>query len=986
MTIPKTRIASETPPPPKRRSIKDGQNHDANKKYQELIKPILNWDARIKYHSKRVELHKRIQDLDQKIATLETKIKAENESSPDKVRSLLEKKESLYNEKLALINKKLEDFTLLTRSIESFQDEQIPYPGVEENGNAYSPESRQSDKDKTKQIVNDRPNYKRNLEQLNADIKVAEKQGNDELLEALYERKSELLNTRLAQYSPQMHSNESYRDVPSAHAEITSEKHQERTLSPVAAQLPVGKPEYSPLQRRESPDEEVQAHTSLLSYANEPPTGIRSIPLFARDLSQTQLKQPRPMNPSPPPRIVTPTYTPQPPSSHLPALETHIRESSQSQTPPSLSLDAEDSADPIHIPNASATGVPPISLYAGNPSQISSPSLHLPDDDSLRDNHSESQSPELLGHPQRNSQRDQPVPLPPARKTSRKTQMFTPGLPRQLPNSTQSLPATPRSTLATQRFATPSIEEALTVDEAERPVSPVVAPATVTMQSSSPLATHPFKAKLKWGEFEYIVEQDLPPETTEEDWQAIVKAYEQILNVTANSPQCHPGINRLQLSLDANHGAMNIEIPSVNSNTSAPGERLQPITIAVRGQIVNDLLHYHTHTERNALQFYRSEETLPEIEETHTPLGLANTTGTLCYANALLQMIMAYPYLRDTIKEHGDNDLLKELISSYADRDPTDTEISTLSNDVLEDVIKGSVQTVHRQEDILHAFESLITKASSTDNVHDTLSAALPIVDQLFRKTDDQTVPPEGASQDASDPNLYTRTILTSGSHLPILTLNPDPHHPMTLSQAISKSSEWKAHTPPPDAAPSDQAPLISERKRFAAAPKTLVIHANRNHSDGSTKKNQGKIALSEKVAIPRTLVSEENRPPLYQLRSFAVHIGNQTNYGHYIAYVKVKGSNGKTLYYEMNDSIKKQISQRDFLRASENFALAFYDNISEVVEDRHGQVDRDDPISREPRGESARFSPSAGRRNSPPIVESHLSDIESDIESDTSS
>lgn len=480
---------------------------------------------------------------------------------------------------------------------------------------------------------------------------------------------------------------------------------------------------------------------------------------------------------------------------------------------------------------------------------------------------------------------------------------------------------------------TPSVEETSSVIETSRPASPAIAPARVALPSNATPSGH-FKAKIKWCNLEYIVEQDLPQETTQEDWQAIVKAYEQILNATENSPVCHPGIDRLQLSLDRDSGEMNIEITTKQTNPSVPTQRVEAITIPIRGQIVNDLIDYHTTHNSHALQFYRSEETLPDSEIIHTPLGLVNTTGTLCYANALLQMIMAYPRLKDTIATYSDHPLLTGLIHTYANRSATEIEISSLDNSSLEDIIQGTVSSVHRQEDILDAFELLIKNASSEQTVYENLSASLPFIEQIFRATEGQTEIPEGATQQPNQPNLFSRSIQNTRSQLPILSLNPDPTHRMTLSEAISKSSEWEDHIPPPpDAIPTMEAPLVAERKRFISAPQTLVIHANRTSGNGSTGKNQGKITLSEKVALPGSLVGKENTPPLYQLRSFAVHIGNQSTHGHYVAYVKVKGLDGKTLYYEMDDSSKKQITQKEFLLASENFALAFYDNISEVTQ-----------------------------------------------------
>ena len=487
-------------------------------------------------------------------------------------------------------------------------------------------------------------------------------------------------------------------------------------------------------------------------------------------------------------------------------------------------------------------------------------------------------------------------------------------------------------------------------------------PAKVSLpQNAAP--TKPFEGKLKWGEIEYNVTQNLPQGTSNEDWKTIVDAYEKILNSPEVSVQCKPGIKTLELTLDAKNSAMNIMIPAA-----------VPQTFSITNQFVKNLMEYHakrnivglqsssqvTREEKTATDLRKittrdptGTETIESNKEKRTGIhaaihGIPNPNNT-CFIASSIQAWLVY-------QKKG----LEKKLATATSKD------KKIIASILDWIKTYELTAGQGLVEIQPFLENVVAKCDTNDRFEDFGK----LVNE-WKKDKKGTFP--GISQnDANELILWLSTFIESEEIFthpeyqfalpPGETLIPDANRRddryegfkhltfeyhntsgsfvfnkgQTIAQSLERSFEdtLEKGTLIDDCivqigtkVERKQLPLESKKDRLSQAPQELTLFIKRftntrEYIGGSIGK------VTEILEMPADYFVDKTQAK-YRLRSVISHLGNSLESGHYNAYVRKFDAQGNSQFYLANDSTIAPVTTDKALEAAEEAYMLIYDKIN---------------------------------------------------------
>lgn len=443
-------------------------------------------------------------------------------------------------------------------------------------------------------------------------------------------------------------------------------------------------------------------------------------------------------------------------------------------------------------------------------------------------------------------------------------------------------------------------------------------PATVTLvEEDTANQSKTFLSYFEWAGRMYKIEQTLPSSTSELEWEAIASGYKEILTHSPLTTQASE-IKKLELALDTASGEMRISFPK-SDDPRIPSQ--PPFTIqSADSPIVQRLLDYIQTKDEGFLVPFMSYDPLPREEPTQTlPTPFANPTGTNCALNSWLSLVETNPLLRTQYR-----------------RGLHFAETTSVNGSDLPDATALNRRLFPPRDGILRQQDAMETAAKFMER--------FGTPDALLQYRIERTYRPQTATNEEQDFPLVHEQ-----NSLPVLSVLPDGRS-KDLSQIFEEQllNERTGNGDPVSLEGNPVSIVKEQHLGFDRAPNTLVFHAQR--TNGSPNKNMGEIELSERMKFPGSFFDEEN-DPRYQLRGFIVHFSAQrpdntfSPYdGHYISYVKIKGEDGKTHYYELDDATKigpdnalvlsenpqREISREVFLQAAKQFTVAVYNKLEE--------------------------------------------------------
>jgi len=290
--------------------------------------------------------------------------------------------------------------------------------------------------------------------------------------------------------------------------------------------------------------------------------------------------------------------------------------------------------------------------------------------------------------------------------------------------------------------------------------------------------------------------------------------------------------------------------------------------------------------------------------------------GANCYANSLLQMISANPVLCDTlIRAKITNDAgedVSDVIAKYKEAQENGTNPPSLAP--LEALVKIDGRY---QQDPCDLFQRLAARAHTNrvlnPNLHLTNTYAALKTDPI----------PPAFEKDPHDQNKYSQTGFEGCSGI-ILHVEDDRR--TSLEELIQQACApiQQRSTDKVDIENGKLRLVSSQIKGYSAPPDTLIF--NIQTFPGS----QAVVDVPERFMMPNGLLNSQTPPDEeYQLRSFAVHTGgssdghvrqDESTSGHYVSYVKIKGQNGTTDYYECDDGKITKLKNREGVSARDQF------------------------------------------------------------------
>lgn len=503
------------------------------------------------------------------------------------------------------------------------------------------------------------------------------------------------------------------------------------------------------------------------------------------------------------------------------------------------------------------------------------------------------------------------------------------------------------------------------------------ATTTPTTRYSGPLET--CTTTIKWGKFTYELSQDLPDGSKDNGtWDRYVENYKSILEEISkrNDPNIQPGIQTLELIPDENgiqvvkydrdpaapdapasqSAALRIEDakvkdfalailqgksysmkpqqtkapsptpevastidppvpPTINPPVQNPPAKPPPTPKPAKNPTSTD----DTTSETSSVSSVELSDPLPDDEENQLPpIGLTNR-GNTCFANTLIQLIASYPALRDEISNNKDPRFLwRVALEQYnGERKTPNKKVSFLDTSIFAPTGKQEC-ILAKYDEITKSVPNLQNTTISTYQYQIPKDIDISARRDLVRESDSTTVTQTDCEE---KPGLLLRMPMDNqGKPISGQSLEQIIRSQNTMPKKINAFTQIGA----------TKYPRTEETTLLAGAPQVLAIHVNRQYMDkGKLTKNEAKVDLPERFNLPEESCSDpKGQNGAYQLRGFAVHNGTATN-GHYIAYVKIKGQDDETHYYEINDNKSTEIPPSLFLEKGENFSLAFYDKIS---------------------------------------------------------
>jgi hypothetical protein len=473
-------------------------------------------------------------------------------------------------------------------------------------------------------------------------------------------------------------------------------------------------------------------------------------------------------------------------------------------------------------------------------------------------------------------------------------------------------------------------------------VSSTTSSTTPSGRSGRP-KTHNYREEITWGGYTYVLDQNLP-KGSKNLWKEYVKGYMKVLKKIEDDEDSsiRPGVSELELIPKKDIGievrecgdgadkAHTVTIDDVETKAFANDVCMHKASEPVRARSTESARTRDPlpeATRRDLLPAATSGDPLPDNEPTQLPpIGLSNPSGTMCYGNSLLQIAASCPDLRKQLAHQTKDKLLQELINLYQTDRQNLKHVSALDTTnllpVMEPARDARAPVRPRQECIGEAFQQIIGRCLPNENVY--------INTEYENDVADDVVLTNGYTKKEGRKGKAYRTVSEEKS--PILHLDmPRPNgsgNTMNVVDLIQYQYTQKKQIDAVDTISNVERKRTNESITLGTPPKFLALHPQRFYmKDGTVEKNQNKIDLLERFDAPREMMTR-GTPASYQLRGFAVHIGDETDHGHYVSYVKIKGEGNLTHYYKINDPQSEEIEPDAFLKAGKDFAFALYQKL----------------------------------------------------------
>lgn len=454
-----------------------------------------------------------------------------------------------------------------------------------------------------------------------------------------------------------------------------------------------------------------------------------------------------------------------------------------------------------------------------------------------------------------------------------------------------------------------------------------VRPSTAILTKDPEEMTH-FKGKLTWKGVKYLVEQDLPQATSQQEWDAMVAAYEQILNdsMPSDNPNCQAGVDRLELSFNAEKEEMNILFP-------AQSKEKEPISLSlpVKQEIAATL-------KKGRLALVSS------IQEIENKIASIPNRGNTCFIASTMQAWLVYQQEGLKRKLEKATDYEKTVIASILDciqeykKSNSFNIRKFLENVMIHYNVPGGDQRLNQ-----FAKQMIEWKKSPSATSYPTLPQAdaeelirwlsqFVEPEQITRLHEEKLVllPGESVVQsDAVEPDLYEgrRDLLPlkgkTLAHLLDLSFRDDLKATIAVDRRIrNKDGEEK----------DERVPLEARTERLSKAPQELLLSFKRFRKD-NVRIGDAISQVEEILEMPGEKYFADGKSAKYRLRSIICHRGGSTaNSGHYVAYVRKFDAQGNSQFYLADDGTITPQETKDVLKAAETAYQLIYDKINEPL------------------------------------------------------
>lgn len=310
-----------------------------------------------------------------------------------------------------------------------------------------------------------------------------------------------------------------------------------------------------------------------------------------------------------------------------------------------------------------------------------------------------------------------------------------------------------------------------------------------------------------------------------------------------------------------------------------------------------------------------------DLAPSEHPVGLKNSSGANCWANALLQFIMNCPRYVESLKKcplKFKGVSLKTLINQYREDQNNLLKVSKVETQNLREIIHMKAPSVSSdsttQQDATVALEALSDWLPHFDSrgrlnySYKNLAPPDPAKNNINRSF--EFLDNDRFSTVADYRGLIFLVIgrAFSSKKVQLTKLLDYCLAPQLMNGGKAKffnnSSEEISY------------PFVSHERKLISPPEDLCLHLDRTEN------------LEKEIAVPLKLSLEKskhilNRDAEYVLDSFILHTGNREG-GHYKTYVQKKGH-----WFECNDSSITEISEAKALDIAKKALMVHYSKVS---------------------------------------------------------